>query len=98
MCCEPDFLLMIQSALRGSSGEHRSAILKRAVVIVAGYAAVYVRLPSEQPDQRIHVFTENCVGDDWLKPDRKDYLNKFLHGTYEDRSQTSEHKGSPIPY
>lgn len=77
---EEDFMKMMEPALRGAHGDHRQAILKRAVVIIAGHRAVYIRLPSESANQPIHVFCDDAVGLDWLTPDNKSFLNAYRLG------------------
>ena len=81
---EKDLLAMMEPALIGATGEHQAAVLKRSVVIVAGRRGVYVRLPSEKLGQTVYKFTDDNVGEDWLLPTNKAYLNKYRQGLFEE--------------
>eukprot|EP00959_Pyramimonas_sp_CCMP1952_P183259 3831301-Pyramimonas_sp.AAC.1 len=43
------------------------AILKRGVVIIAGYRAIYLRLPSSSQEASISAVAEGEVGDNWFQ-------------------------------
>jgi hypothetical protein len=58
------------------------ALFKRCISLIAGKKRVYLRLPSEDPEEKIYAFTANDVAKDWLKPDNKDYLEKFRQGEH----------------
>jgi hypothetical protein len=77
---ESVFLDMLSPALRNAGGEHKAAILKRAVVMIAGQHGIYIRLPSEKENQPIHVFKGDDIGEDWLLPYNKGFLNHYLLG------------------
>ena len=81
---EKDFLAMLEPALGGATGDHMSAVLKRAVIIIAGCHGVYVRLPSERANQIIHIFREDRVGEDWLLDTNKHFLNLYREGVCEE--------------
>ena len=71
---------MIQPAFGCAPPAHKMAVLKRAVTIVAGNNAVYVRLPSEKLEQSIHAFWEDAVAEDWLASTHKKALSAYREG------------------
>ena len=57
MADHADFMDMLGDDIFNTSQKvHKMAILKRAVVIIAGENAVYVRMSHEQETQRISVY------------------------------------------
>ena len=63
--------------------EHLLAILKRVISVLVLRHRLVVRLPSEDPDAPVHVFTAENVHKDLLKPDNKPYLAKQKEGNAE---------------
>ena len=74
------FQAMIGPVFGSVPEAHKMAVLKRAVTVVAGNNAVYVRLPSQHTGQKIHVFREDGVADDWLSPTNKKALAAYRDG------------------
>ena len=60
------FFKMIEPSFGSIREDDLLAILKRAVVIIAGYRAVYVRLPSESKDGPVIMYTDEDVAQDWF--------------------------------
>ena len=83
-CAEPDadelchggaiswrvFYNMMNPSLNGIAEDDMLAILKRSVVIIAGYRAVYMRMPSEKKDEPIQILTLNDVASNWFQQDK----------------------------
>jgi hypothetical protein len=71
---------MVTPALSGASGDHKDAIVKRAIIVVAGFNGVYIRLPSEKKDVDIYSFFGDRVGGDWLMAEHKPCLDLYYLG------------------
>eukprot|EP00972_Heterocapsa_arctica_P041938 6185457-Heterocapsa_arctica.AAC.1 len=78
-----EFFAMITKTFLGVPRIHVMALLKRCVTIIAGHKALYLRLPSEHEDQKIHRFEEDDVARDWLTDENKAYLGKYKDGLME---------------
>ena len=50
---------------------HRLAIYERAVTLIAGRNALYLRLPGENEAELLFRFTQDSVADDWLQSYRR---------------------------
>ena len=61
------FYTMMKPLLNGIAEDDMLAILKRTVVIIAGYRAVYMRMPSEKKDEPIKILTLNDVASNWFQ-------------------------------
>lgn len=61
------FLSMISPSVGGVAEDDLLAILKRSVVLVAGYRAVYLRLPSPSKSAPIFMYTNDDVANDWFQ-------------------------------
>ena len=59
------------------------AVLKRSIVFVFGKRALYLRLPSENPETAIHRITVEDVHLDLLSEKDKPYYNKYKQGKIE---------------
>lgn len=64
------FYNMMKPSLNGIAEDDMLAILKRTVVIIAGYRAVYMRMPSEKKDEPIQILTLNDVASNWFQQDK----------------------------
>ena len=62
---------------------HLMAILKRTVVIIAGFKGVYVRLPSEHATEPIRRFGGDGITEDWLEKTHKEYYGLYKQGLHE---------------
>jgi hypothetical protein len=74
------FYGMIRPSVVGVEEDDLLAILKRSIFIIAGYRAVYVRLPSASKDQTIIAYTEDQIADDWFEPDDMWAYQKWQKG------------------
>ena len=53
---------MVSSTFNDRSMVHLMAILKRSVALIAGKNGVYLRLPGEEEDVKIRVWSVDTVG------------------------------------
>ena len=75
-----EFFKMLGVIFNTSAMTHIMAILKRAVVIIFGKNAVYLRTPGESENVKIEAFSRKGVVDDCLSEDHKPYLTKLKRG------------------
>ena len=64
------FYGMLKPSLAGIAEDDMLAILKRTVVMIGGYRAVYLRLPSESKSEPITMYTRDAVAKDWFQKAR----------------------------
>ena len=64
------FYKMMKPSLNGIAEDDMLAILKRTIVIIAGYRAVYMRMPSEKKSEPIQILTLNDVASNWFQQDK----------------------------
>ena len=62
---------------------HLLAVFKRCIALIGGRKAIYLRLPSEDPDAKTFAHTEGMVAQDWLKADNKEFIGRYRQGNHE---------------
>lgn len=77
-----DFWQMVRQTFGPLKDAHLYAVFKRCICLLGGRQRVYLRLPSEDPEEPIYTFTQDDVAADWLKSDRKKYLSYFHEGEH----------------
>ena len=83
-----EFFKLTSAAFGYSKKPHIMAVLKRAVTVVAGKHAMYVRLPTQHQDSPIFRFFRDSIAEDWLV----DPGNKAAYSAYK-RGQQSIYPG-----
>ena len=78
-----DLWAMVRPTFGHLKEAHLLAVFKRCIALIGGRKAVYLRLPSEDPDAKIFAYTEGMVAQDWLKADNKEFLGKYRQGNHE---------------
>ena len=78
-----EFLAMLRPSFSCVPEEDLLAILKRGVVIIAGYRAIYLRLPSSSKEAPILVVAEDEVGDNWFKSTNMSVYGALKRGVKE---------------
>ena len=81
-CTPKDFWAMAGKIFGHLKDVHLYALFKRNPTIIGRRHALYVRPPSEDPLAPVLRYTNPGIKQDWLKPDRKEYLSKYRLGIH----------------
>ena len=78
-----EFMKMMTKIFKDDGEGDTLAVLKRSVVFVFGKHALYLRMPSENPETPIHRITVEDIHLDLLSEKDKPYYNKYKQGKIE---------------
>jgi hypothetical protein len=74
------FWKMVKKSFGSMSPVHLYGLFKRCITIIGGRHSIYVRLPSEDPNETVHAYSADGVSEDWLKAENKKYLDLQKQG------------------
>jgi hypothetical protein len=81
-----EFMAMVETTFNTTMMVHIMAILKRAIVMIIGKRAIYLRLPGEEEDVVIHRISVGNVHNDLLETN-KAFYGKQLKGIHQKYDQ-----------
>jgi hypothetical protein len=75
-----DFWKVVRPTFEAHDEETLLSIYKRCITIIVCKHRLVLRMPSMDPKEELHIFTDDGIATDFLTGAHKDYLNSYLNG------------------